>query len=75
MSIPNTFLLYSCSFLSSYPGSATTYKADGKENTDEEDEDEDEDEWDVKEIYILLSGILVAVVTSSAVRGIQNLLL
>ncbi len=57
-SIPNIFLLYSYSFLSSYPESTTIYKAEGKEN---------KDECDVKEIYILLSGTF-AVVTS-AVRG------
>jgi hypothetical protein len=56
-------LLYSYSFLASYPGSAIMYKTNGKENT-EEVEDED-----VKEMYILLSGILTVVVTSAAVRG------
>ena len=51
-------MLYSYSFLSSYPGSAAIYNADGKENTDDDD---------VKGTYIWLSGTL-AVVTS-AVRG------
>ena len=36
------------------------YKADGKENT----EDEDEDDGDVKGTYILLPGTLTVVVTS-----------
>jgi hypothetical protein len=42
------------------------YKTNGKENT-EEVEDED-----VKEMYILLSGILTVVVTSAAVRGTMS---
>ena len=57
--MPNVFLLYSYRFLSSYPGSAIIYNADGKENTDDDD--------DVTGTYILLSGTL-AVVTS-AVNG------
>src|SRR3954451_2305945 len=57
-SMPNVFLLYSYSFLASYPRSAIMYNADGKENTSEDN---------VKGTYILLSGIF-AVVTS-AVRG------
>jgi hypothetical protein len=58
-SIPNP-LLYSYSFLASYPGSDIMYNTYGKENTEEED---------VKGMYILLSGILAVVVTSDAVRG------
>jgi hypothetical protein len=53
-------LLYSYSLLSSYSGSATLYKADGKKNTEDNN---------VNETYILLSGILAVVVTSAAVRG------
>jgi hypothetical protein len=55
-------LLYSYSFLASYPGSDIMYKTNGKENT-EKDEDED-----IKEMYILLSGILTVVVISAALE-------
>ena len=37
-SIPNVFLLCSYSFLLSYAGSATIYKADGKEKTEEDND-------------------------------------
>jgi hypothetical protein len=59
-SIPNAFLPYSYSFLSSYTGSAIIYNTYGKENTEEEEE--------FKVTYILLSGTF-AVVTYAAVRG------
>ena len=63
-SIPNAFLLYSYSFLSSYPGSAAICNTDGKENTEELGELGEEE---VKATYIWLSCTL-AVVTS-AVKG------
>ncbi len=62
-SMPNYFLLYSYSTLSSYPaGSTIIYNADDKENIDDDD--------DVKATSIWLSCTL-AVVTS-AVRGITS---
>jgi len=63
--MPNVFLLYSYSFLASYPRSAIIYNADGKENTIEDN---------VKGTYILLSGIF-AVVTSAVIEVPQSFLL